>query len=453
MQMHPDSQERALALAYHGGAKAAAASAFGASSTLNPESAAATSTNWRPQSSGHTGHQKTPSLARSISTPLRAENRFQEPRFAPARHTQGPGPDTNTLRRDAAGHKPALTASNLAAYLGGMSISGPEGMQTKADAGTPLKMGATQRSRALEGDLKNAAKSPLQYWEDQIRKLWALALGFCNAYVRPDHVADLPAFIQGKAPPVWNNIAMSLFPRDAKARDAGWLTIAELLRDKTARTVLTQRLIVQHILRDILRPSGWIGFDMGVDEEFQRIQKQLEEMASKSPLPHLPPSHPSLTTPPPTVFKPHERAAILDRRASLVLTMLDDPRWDQFRHTKVNEHFQALKSSIWALAPDSKTFSEMDEAAHFDLFSLLEMAWELATKMYLSRADFYFSWPSAGDSFSVESHVDIIADSGGPETPRYAHVKLAVTPGVTMRKPEGMRIVPKGIVKANVLVG
>jgi len=134
--------------------------------------------------------------------------------------------------------------------------------------------------------------------------------------------------------------------------------------------------------------------------------------------------------------------------------MLDDARWDQFRHTKVNEHFQALKQSIWALAPDEKTRTEMHEAGHFDLFSLLELAWELATKMYLSRADFYFSWPDVGEKFSADSHVDLAVDHPGILEPaRFGRIRVAVTPGVTMRKPEGMRIVPKGILKANVLVG
>jgi hypothetical protein len=277
MQMHPEPQERALALAYHGGAKPTASS-YGASNTLNQESAAATSTNWRPQSSAQPGHQKTPSLARSISTPLKAENRFQEPRFAPARHAPGPGPDT-TFRRDAAGPKAPLTASNVATYLGDMTVSAPEGMQTKAEAGTPLKLGATPKSRALEADLKLAAKAPVQFWQDSLRKLWALSLGFCNRYISADHIADLPAFVQGKAPRVWDNIATSLFPRDPKARDQAWQTISELLRDTPSRTFLAPRLIIQHILRDIFRPSGWLGFDMAIDEEFQRIQKQLDENA------------------------------------------------------------------------------------------------------------------------------------------------------------------------------
>ena len=142
---------------------------------------------------------------------------------------------------------------------------------------------------------------------------------------------------------------------------------------------------------------------------------------------------------------------MLERRAKLVLTMLDSPRWDQFRHTKVNEHFQSLKNAVWALVPnDTKT--EMREDAHFDLFSMIELSWELATKMFLSRADFTFSWPQVGEKYSVESHfpADMQREPSANEV-RYWRVRLAVTPGVTMRTPEGMSIKPLRILRANVL--
>ncbi|KAK1830756.1 hypothetical protein QBC39DRAFT_103140 [Podospora conica] len=429
MQMHPEPSERAAALAYHAGVKPAPPS-FTSSKTLNPESAAATSTNWRHNVHGH---QKTPS--RSTSTPIKADSRFQEPRLGASRHAHASSPETTPkpqfrLHRDPGPSRPAAPpASAVDEYFSDMTLNSPEGTVIKADP-SPLKTGRTNKSRALEADLKLAAKAPLQFWQEQIRKLWALSRGFCASHVTTDYDTDLPAFVQGKAPRVWDSIAASLYPRDPKARDQGWQAITELLRDPSTRSHLAQRLIIQQILRDIFRPSGWIGFEMDVDEELQRVQKQIDEQ---------------------TTFKPHDRTILLDRRAVLILSMLDNARWDQFRHTKVNEHFQAIKQAVWALCPDDNRRGEMHENAHFDLFSMIEVAWELATKMYLSRADFYFSWPEIGDKYTPEIHDLADRPTPGQEL-KYGRVRLAVTPGVTMRKPEGMRVVPKGILKATVLV-
>ena len=300
--MHPEPQERALALAYHGGAKPTAH--YGAS-TLHPDSAAATSTNWRPKVVPP-AQLKTPTQQRSFSGgPLKTEQRFTEPRFPPSRSPHGPirdGPPKRGSLGETTDNTPALTAETLNKYLSEMSARGPEMLITKAERGSPLKLGATAKSQVLQPAMQSASEAPLKFWQENTRKLWALSLGFCNSYVGHDYVTDLPAFIQGKAPQVWDTIAKSLHPRDEKARDQAWQHIAGLLRDQVARTFLAQRLIVQHVLQHIFRPSGWIGFEMAIDEEFQKLQKQLDENKRRSRL--VPAPNPAANTVPQSLSSP-----------------------------------------------------------------------------------------------------------------------------------------------------
>jgi len=135
--------------------------------------------------------------------------------------------------------------------------------------------------------------------------------------------------------------------------------------------------------------------------------------------------------------------------------MTTGPNAPAFKNHKLNQHHQHLKTIVTPLLPydPNRKKSDLTNEALYDLFAVVNAAWELSSKMMMSRFTFSFDWAQGHDRFSAETH-DAIACDIHPTILQRDHwlVKLGVTPIITARSDAGLSIATRTILKSGVLV-
>jgi hypothetical protein len=162
-------------------------------------------------------------------------------------------------------------------------------------------------------------------------------------------------------------------------------------------------------------------------------------------IPVSPAISPKLTPP---GSKPATRATLLQRQRAIITQIRSSPKWTKFRLHRLQQLYTDLKSIVWTLIPiDNETVRRTTD---YDIHSLTEKALDLAGDAVVSEHDFDFGWHRSGEVFTSSSH-EIV--KGGKVEGNEAdwRVKLGITPSVTARKMEGMSILPRLVLKAQVL--
>jgi len=142
---------------------------------------------------------------------------------------------------------------------------------------------------------------------------------------------------------------------------------------------------------------------------------------------------------------------MLARKAKAVGLVREDPRWKAERQNRITEYFEVIKGSFWPMVSHSRGADGREEANQ-DLFSVAELATELATAMTLSEHDFQFFWHKTGEEFVTAAH-QAVESSVSPEEleSRGGRITLVAAPGVVI-KTKNENPSPRCVLRAKVLV-
>ncbi|KAK3320731.1 hypothetical protein B0T19DRAFT_487203 [Cercophora scortea] len=265
-------------------------------------------------------------------------------------------------------------------------------------------------------------------WRKEFQRLFYSLEGFSVSYTS-GVATGVAAGVKRSSPVLWNRICEILYPNNLQNGDAHATC---LLDDDGARPYLVARLLIQHVVENILSYQGWLGFDGTTDKELTELANRLRTG---------------------DLFKTHERQAAVDGQAAIVSKIIAHPKFRSFQNWKKNEHFAKIKAIVGPLLSSSRPNSTVMSDASYDLFSIVDAAWMLSAKLFNSRLSFQYVWGETCIKFSQELH-DAIETR---EDPRYLQakqmrLKLVAVPGVTMRNDQGMSILPKRLLKAKVLL-
>ncbi|KAL2155552.1 hypothetical protein VTH82DRAFT_294 [Thermothelomyces myriococcoides] len=346
---------------------------------------------------------------------------------------------TTAMGRSATGYasKPPSGPGRIA---GAGPVATETGSPKERKRGTPHSL---VRSVALDS-------SVCQRWTDEFQSLFALVYGFCSSYFHELPTVegdDWKTYLRSEAKgQLWNY--MCKICRTSQEQQPGDHAL-RLLKDTDARPYLMQRLILQHILVYICSYEGWKDYSEDVDEEMEKLEKDLKKMDAS---------------------KTYDRQAIIDRRAQLVSSMMEGRNAASFKNYKQTQHHQHLKAMLGPFLGKRKTANELNEA-FYDLFSITTAAWDLSAKLLRSRLTFQFAWADAGARFAVETHEPLDRAGAGAgagtsaavavadrrhrsSTLQHEHcrIRFCATPAVTVRNDQGMTIDIRNIIKAGVLL-
>ncbi len=278
---------------------------------------------------------------------------------------------------------------------------------------------------SIIASLQSGKDDVVKYWHDQFASIFGFIQGFFTKYTADS--PDLGVRIEATAPILWAQLCQICFPTKA---NCGAPHVRFLLKEPESRAGLAARVTIEYILTHMLSLESWLGFEAAVDTEIQDIDRQLR--ASEK-------------------FRTYERQELLDRQATMIMFMMKSPQWAAYNQFKTAGFKQGLKLAIGALVAVDKKDTQGE--ALFDLHQIAEMAWALSQKTMLSRLSFHYDFSEVCTKFNIDKHNPVSALLP-PQVlhQRQARIKLAITPSITMRKEDGMSIVPKHIMKSNVLV-
>jgi len=126
--------------------------------------------------------------------------------------------------------------------------------------------------------------------------------------------------------------------------------------------------------------------------------------------------------------------------------------WEEYRRTHLKELVAEVKTATWNLILDDMP-TKTREQANSDLFSIAEVAMDVAEKVMLSEHDFQFTWYDAGEKYTEAIHhainhpvpiAELVAENW--------RIQVGITPGITARALSGMNIVPQRVLRAKCLV-
>ena len=129
--------------------------------------------------------------------------------------------------------------------------------------------------------------------------------------------------------------------------------------------------------------------------------------------------------------------------------ILTDPDFPSFRQRKESFHQQRLKTIVGPLMDGSASRSD----AGYDLHNIAATALQISANMFQSRLSFQFVWNDTCTKFTADSHIakETAVDAVTLQM-RQWRLKLVITPGVTIRDDRGMSIVPRRVLRSEVLV-
>lgn len=289
----------------------------------------------------------------------------------------------------------------------------PDALPTTTEAGSPQKQVSRQMS-----------VSDLQIWANKFTKIWFMTRAICAAsgiHITKD---DLVAHIKSKSPELWKSLCQS----NSQAQDqaSSEANATALLRDTDARLYLIERFILQVLLEKAFHLTFYAGFSADTDEDLKKVSDELDENGSKPPI----------------------RATLLQRQRAILTQIRSSPKWTKFRLHRLQQLYTDMKNMVWTLFPiDNETVRRTTD---YDIHSLTEKALDLAGDAVMSEHDFGFGWHRSGEVFTSSSHELV---KGGKVEGNEAdwRVKLGITPSVTARQMEGMSILPRLVLKAQVL--
>ncbi|KAK4239051.1 hypothetical protein C8A03DRAFT_32906 [Achaetomium macrosporum] len=268
-------------------------------------------------------------------------------------------------------------------------------------------------------------------WAEEFNTLFSMIRGFCVQYfhdlpaIDGDWKARIQAQVNGY---LWDYVCRICANDQESARGEHAL---HLLKDRRSRPYIIQRLIFQYIFTSMLAPKAWSDYSKDSDEKLERLEKELQTI------------DPSKT---------HERQTLIDRRAKLITDIVEGADAARFRSHKITSHTDQLKDMLAAFLPHDKD-SKVAKDAVYDISVIASTAWDMSAKVLQSRLTFQHVFNDVNARFSCEMHEALDSQADPHVLQReHVHIKLCVTPVITMRKDHGLSIDTKNVLKAGVLV-
>lgn len=316
---------------------------------------------------------------------------------------------------------PATRQIRASSHYGSSGVHSPATFQSP-----PSNAGGPEPSNALvlRGQ-DNSAEDPVaQKWAKQIAQIFNAVDEWIVAYIAPQNFNVINDCRSNKK--LWDYMCSVTYPGRPQEGDSHSVY---LLRKEVTRKFFVKRLMVQHIVRSIWSIDIWLGFDKETDSALKGAEYALRNTE---------------------LFRTHERQGLVETQGRIVKKIMESETFAQFRQKKNNamtEQFKQILSSL--MNPGASR--EKSVAA---LNDIVWLSFETSANMFMSSLHFGFVWNDTCTKFSHESHVACNHyDMNGMELQiRQFRLMLVITPGITVRDDRGMNIIPRRVMKSQVLV-
>lgn len=297
----------------------------------------------------------------------------------------------------------------------------------------------------FSGPLIHMSNGTVAAWNESIMDFYAMIRAFVERHANvPDHAMAMKM----STTPLWPVLLATYHPLSAKEA-ASYLDIH--LRDDNPKCCLVTRVIIDYIVNRVWVPNAWVGSDSELTFALLDLEKDLEKTQGNNIFPlsnthksphcnsnnktNLPPGQPST-----------QRQPLLDRQASLISAIIKSEP-PTFHKSKTEEFTTSLLSTIQPLL--NKLTNPHD--AYRDLEQVSELAWELSSKILMSRLTFDFRFPEVGTRFSSQSMLPIWPALEPSELQaKHWRVALVTTPVITCRNDTGSNISAHSVALADV---
>lgn len=281
-------------------------------------------------------------------------------------------------------------------------------------------------------------------WKDMFSKLFTGSFGWANTHCKETSPGAIEVATKAN-PKLWDYIIkVATCYKDAQAapRHATFM-----LSSAEHRLYFISRLLLQYIEQEMLHWRFWLGWDDEVDVELHRIGPVIDYIG----------------------YPLDARREARQRLRNLVEGIVRDEEYPRFRKFKTTQHANRLRDIAGPFLPaagprdgnssgndnskKNSSSSGPSEEAVLGLHSMVNMGMELSNKMMTSRLSFAFTWNECAVKFCHDSHVALNSPLSGISLQhKHTRIALVVSPSVSYRDDSGPSIVPRGVMKAQVLV-
>ncbi|KAG8420020.1 hypothetical protein J3459_011458 [Metarhizium acridum] len=277
---------------------------------------------------------------------------------------------------------------------------------------------ATARG-SLSGPLVHMNEQAVAAWNESIMDFYAMIRAFVERHA---NVPDPAMAMKMSTLPLWPVLLAIYHPLSAKEA-ASYLDIH--LRADNPKCCLVTRVIIDYIVNRVWVPNAWIGSDDDCTYALLELEKDLEKTQGQ----------PSA-----------QRQPLLDRQAYILDTIIKSEP-PAFHKEKIGEITGALMATIQPLL--NRLASPAD--AYRDLEQVADLAWDLSSKILMSRLTFDFRFPEVGTRFSSQSMLPIWPALDPTELQaKHWRVALVTTPVITCRNDTGSNISAHSVALADV---
>ncbi|KAK3304018.1 uncharacterized protein B0T15DRAFT_399437 [Chaetomium strumarium] len=269
-------------------------------------------------------------------------------------------------------------------------------------------------------------------WADEFNTLFSMIRGFCVQYFQqlPPVEGDLKARLQKQTDGYLWGFISNLAAHDQEASRGKY--VLRLLNSPGARTYFLQRLIFQYVFTAMMSVQAWADYSTDCGDKLRATERELDAIDAS---------------------KPHERQALIERRAKLIREIVESPEATKYRSNKITQHASRLKDILAVFLPSDMDSKAAKDGVVYDISVIASTAWDVSAKVLQAPITFVFTFNDVNSLFMTEMHeaLDCSTDPRQLQAEK-CRVKLCVTPAITLRKDQGSTIHAKNILKASVLV-
>ncbi|KAM7199558.1 hypothetical protein V8F33_004369 [Rhypophila sp. PSN 637] len=210
----------------------------------------------------------------------------------------------------------------------------------------------------------------LQMWRDLFQEFFGTVRKYTATYWK--HAPrDLASTLQNDAAG-WQQLLKAAHPTNPEAAQA---FVTRLVSERPSVPFLVERIIIQFVVQEVFCFDAWLNWDAASDQQWSQIKQRLSTTDFSDPI---------------------TRLAIIDERITIINQRLTHSKWPEWKSYRQSVGFQKLRTIVAPIAAPLKDKKE----AIYDLFSIVEDAWELSVKVMNSRLSFSYDFPMPGESLT-----------------------------------------------------
>ncbi|KAK7208925.1 hypothetical protein V2G26_016103 [Clonostachys chloroleuca] len=260
-------------------------------------------------------------------------------------------------------------------------------------------------------------------WSRQMSEFYSTIRTFVDKHAGCP-VAHHPASLHDTA--IWPVLLRTYLPL---SQDEAQAYLDFHLRDGTSKLCLVTRVIVDYVVNIVWVASAWKGSE---DESSRLLDNLIIDLAATQGQ------------------ASSVRQPLLDRQASIICAIMDKQEpGSVFYKSKIEQIAGSLLTNLQPLLNENTSAYD----AFRDLVAVAENAWELSSRILISRLTFDFRFPEIGSRFSSQSMTPIWPVQVDPTELQAKHwrVALVTTPVITCRNDTGTNISAHSVAHADVI--